>query len=181
MVKSELTQFKWFWSWQDNSQEAWLESMSRRGYHLQNIKAFGRYVFELGEPCDYTYRLDFDRTTGKNSDYYDLIREAGWEHIIEIAGWQYWRKEKTEGKTPEIFTDNESKIKKYERLRLSLFSPIPASMVILLAIFKKFPNRHPEWLVILIISLYMLYTIFLAINLIKITLRINALKQMKRL
>lgn len=180
MDKTGTTKFKWFWGWQDEKQEAWLEAMSQQGYHLQYIRAFGRYVFDKGAPRNYTYRMDFDQTSGKESDYFDLIRDAGWERVTQVAGWQYWRKEKKGGTTPEIFTDNESKISKYKRLLVSLSSPVPALMVIVMAIFKRFPGRHPQWFVILVISLFMAYTIFIALNLLKIAQRINALKQMKR-
>ena len=61
MEERRVTKNRWFWAWQDDKQEAWLEAMSREGLHLQTIKAFGRYVFESGEPRTDTYRLDFDK------------------------------------------------------------------------------------------------------------------------
>ena len=33
-----------------------------------------------------------------------------------MSNWRYWRKSIVNGETPEIFTDNESKIRKYQRL-----------------------------------------------------------------
>jgi hypothetical protein len=181
MEENRVTKFKWFWSWQDDKQEAWLEAMSREGLHLQTIKAFGRYVFELGEPRKYTYRLDFDKTSGKDSDYFRLIQEAGWERVAEVAGWQYWRKETSEGRTPEIFTDTESKIRKYRRLIIGLSSPGPALFVIVLGMFKRFPGRHPQWFVILTISLFVATMLFSAANIVMISLRINGLKRIQTL
>ena len=176
-----VTKYKWFWAWQDDKQEAWLEAMSREGLHLQALKAFGRYVFEPGEPRKYTYRLDFDQTSGKDSDYFHLIQEAGWERITEVAGWQYWRKETSEGKTPEIFTDNESKIRKYQRLLVGLLVPTPAIMVIVLGMFKRFPGRHPQWYVVLVLSLFGVSILFSTVNMVMIALRVNGLKRMQTL
>jgi len=179
MQENLVTKFKWFWGWQDDKQEAWLETMSKKGLHLKHIKAFGRYIFKVGDPKNFKYRLDFDQTSGKDSDYFNLIEEAGWQRIAQVLGWQYWRKETAEGKSAEIFTDNESKIQKYKRLLTSLMVPSPGIMVIVLAMFKRFPGRHPQWVVILTISIFAVWTLFLAVNLIKVTQRINDLKKMK--
>ena len=176
-----VTKFKWFWGWQDDKQEAWLDAMSRAGLQLQNIKAFGRYVFKVNPEKGYVYRMDFDRTSGKDSDYFSLIEEAGWEHVIQVLGWHYWRKVTSEERTVEIFTDNESKIKKYERFLPSLLVPTTAPMFIVLALFARFPGRHPQWFVILTISLYAFWFLFLGINVIKVIQRINELKRMKSL
>jgi hypothetical protein len=181
MSRVQVTKFRWFWVWQDDKQEAWLEAMSCAGLHLKNIKAFGRYVFEVGEPQHYTYRMDFDQSSGKDSDYFHLIQEAGWEHLIELFGWQFWRKEAGEGRTAELFTDTDSKIRKYKRLRVSLSSPAPAIFVIVLAMFKRFPGRHPQWFVISTISIFVLYILFLVVNLVKISMRIRDLEQIQPL
>lgn len=111
MDNNGLTQFKLFWGWQDDKQEAWLEAMSQQGYHLQRIKAFGRYVFNRGESRNYTYRMDFDQTSAKDSDYFDLIRDAGWEHVTRVAGWQYWRMRKMAEQHPRFLQTMNQKSK----------------------------------------------------------------------
>ncbi len=181
METAKVTQTKWFWAWQDDRQETWLEEMSRQGLHLQAIRPFGRYVFELGEPRDYSYRLDFDNSSGKDSDYFQFIQDAGWEWVTKVAGWQYWRKEIGEGMTHEIFTDNDSKIRKYQRVILGLASPAPALFVVVLGMFKRFPGRHPQWLVVFTISIFAVYLLYLAVNLVSILLRIRDLRQIRPL
>jgi len=181
MKENRITQFKWFWGWQDEKQEAWLEEMSRNGLHLVDIKAFGRYVFEMDATKRYIYRMDYDRTSKSDSEYFNLIKEAGWERVIQVLGWQYWRLDASEGKSAEIFTDNNSKIKKYQRFLTSLIVPTPAPMFIVLALFNRFPGRHPQWVVILTISLYAAWFLFLAVNIVKVLQRINDLKHMKTL
>ncbi len=182
MKENRITQFKWFWAWQDDKQEVWLEEMSRKGLHLIDMKAFGRYVFEVDSSKSFIYRMDFDQKSGKGSDYFTFFEEAGWERVIQVSGWQYWRKPSSAGQTAEIFTDNNSKIKKYQRLLTSLMVPTPASMfIIILAMFKRFPGRHPQWVVILTISLFAVWILFLAVNAVKVAQRVNHLKQMKTL
>ena len=181
MKDTLVTKFKWFWGWQDDKQEAWLEAMSKAGLQLENIRAFGRYIFEVDTTKNYAYRMDFDRTIGRDSDYFRLIEEAGWEHVLQVLGWQYWRKETSEGKSAEIFTDNESKIKKYQRFLTSLFVPTSGSMFIVLALFARYPGRHPQWVVIMTLSLYAVWALFLTLNAVKVVQRINELKRMKSL
>jgi len=58
-VESLIVKRKWFWAWQDEKEEQWLNAMSKQGYHLISPGSFGRYEFEQGEPKNYVYRLDF--------------------------------------------------------------------------------------------------------------------------
>jgi len=106
---------KWFWAWQDDREEEWLGEMARQGLHLVHAGPFGQYTFEKGTPRQVAYRLDFIQTSKKKEDYFQIFRDAGWEHVGEMANWQYWRKEVVDGKVPEIFTDNASKVQKYQR------------------------------------------------------------------
>jgi hypothetical protein len=121
-----ISKSKWFWAWQDDREEAWLSEMARQGLHLRQASPFGQYTFVSGPPRAMAYRLDFITQSKKNSDYFQLFQDAGWEHVGEMSGWQYWRKEIVEGRVPEIFTDNASKIQKYQRLLgfLVIFLPI---------------------------------------------------------
>lgn len=48
-----------FWPWQDEKEEAWLEEMSREGWHLQAVKLLCTYTFVMDEPAPYVYRLDY--------------------------------------------------------------------------------------------------------------------------
>jgi hypothetical protein len=70
------------------------------------------YTFEKGEPRNNFYRLDFLSNYKDKENYLQLFEDAGWSHVGEYGSWQYFRKTALEGETPEIFTDNESKIKK---------------------------------------------------------------------
>ncbi len=109
--------YKWFWPWQDQKEEAWLESMSQAGKHLQSVHLPCAYTFDQGEPRHYTYRLDYILVNQeKKSEYLQIFQDAGWEHLGEMSNWQYWRKLVQEGEYAEIFTDRESKLKKYKRM-----------------------------------------------------------------
>lgn len=94
--------------------------MSRQGWHLREIQLLNRYTFESGAPGEVAYRLDFMTNPKDKQDYLQLFQDAGWEYALEYGSWQYFRKAVTTDEVPEIFTDNESKAKKYQRILVLL-------------------------------------------------------------
>ncbi len=99
-----------------------------------------------------------------------------------MSNWQYWRKPIVAGDTPEIFTDNDSKIKKYQRLLLFM-----AFMLVLLMFLGR--NMFTGGLAFadvssVIAAIYfigqLLYAIIIPIYIVvvvKLILRINQLKR----
>ena len=85
---------KWFWPWQDQEEETWLEEMSHQGWHLKQAHLAAQYDFVRGEPQNYLYRLDFqDSLKPKAKDeYLRLFADDGWEYLGPMGGWQYFRK-----------------------------------------------------------------------------------------
>jgi hypothetical protein len=117
MNTSTIKKTRWFWPWQDEKEEAWLGEMSLQGWHLKSVQFPCVYTFEAGAPGRYTYRLDYMPTDKATMpDYLQIFQDAGWAYIGELSNWRYWRKQTTEGESNEIFTDNESKLRKYRRL-----------------------------------------------------------------
>lgn len=117
MNEQTITKYRIFLPWQDEKEEAWLESMSCEGWHLQTIKLLCSYTFVRGEPTPFIYRLDyFQGNKSTFAEYQQIFQDAGWVYLGELSNWRYWRKQLVNGEKPEIFTDRESKIKKYQRL-----------------------------------------------------------------
>ncbi len=109
--------FKIFFAWQEGKEEKWLREMSKEGWHLDNT-GFLNYIFRKGEPKDVIYRLDFKIIrSGNVDDYVTLYEDAGWEYISRMGFWYYFRTEAREGLSPELYSDNTSKIKMYNSLR----------------------------------------------------------------
>jgi hypothetical protein len=122
---------RWYWAWQDGREEAWLEEMSGKGWHLESFCLPGVYIFRKGQPTKYVYRLDFQTSPMKDrKEYLQLFRDAGWDHLGNMAAWEYFRKEALPGEEPEIFTDPESKIQKYRRI-LGVLSIFLLALIIL--------------------------------------------------
>jgi hypothetical protein len=131
METTTCTKFRWYWAWQDHREEEWLGNMSREGWHLESFSLPGVYHFRKGAPKNYVYRLDFQTSPMKDREIYlQLFRDAGWEHLGSLSAWEYFRKEALPGEEPEIFTDPESKIKKYQRIIGWLFIFFPVMLVL---------------------------------------------------
>jgi hypothetical protein len=127
-----IKRIKWFWAWQDEKEEQWLSTMAQEGFHLEDIPFPGIYHFKQGEPGNYVYRLDFQTLKSKDRDsYLQLFADAGWEHIGDMGGWVYFRHIVNGSEIPEIYSDLESKMRKYQRIMLYLviFLPIMITLV----------------------------------------------------
>jgi len=121
-----IKKFKWFWAWDDEKEETWLSNMAREGWHLKKLGFPGNYTFESGKPREDHYRMDFITNRKNFQIYLQLFNDAGWEHLGELGGWQYFRTSAGENNIPEIYTDKDSKAKKYQRLiaYLIIFFPM---------------------------------------------------------
>jgi hypothetical protein len=173
MQSNTMRKHKWFWAWQDDAEEVWLQDMSRQGWHLVKPSPLGVYDFVRGEPKECVYRLDFQRGSRGRDEYRQLFADAGWEHVGEMAGWQYFRKEVRPGEKAEIFTDNESKIAKYRRLLgyMALFLPIWLTTLSGLG----FP--HPGWIGPIRLALSAIMVLLYAAVFVGVLRRIRELKK----
>ncbi len=179
MESKIIWKFRWFWAWQDEREEAWLAEMSREGWHLSEFGFPGVYYFHKGDPKNYIYRLDFQTSRMKDRDaYLQLFRDAGWDHLGNMSAWEYFRKEARPGEEPEIFTDPESKIEKYQRVLRFLVIFFPIMIIINSTTWRHLPERGPWGMALLCItvSILLLYVfgttgIILRIGRLKNTIR----------
>ncbi len=146
------------WFWHDEDEENWLQEQSQNGYHLVK-PGFISHDFEKGEPRNYVYRLDYLGSFKDKEGYLQMFADAGWEHLGTLMEWQYFRNEASAGEAPEIFTDSESKIKKYRRQEMAMLGLLP----IYLIVFFDFTvdSAIDFWMNVLIMAVF---TIMLAIS-----------------
>lgn len=105
-------------------EEKWLNQMAAEGWHCVDY-VFGRYIFEEGEPGEYTYRIQLLENHLKHPDsvaYLQFLEDAGIEMIATYVRWIYLRK-KTASGSFELFSDRESRITHYKRI-MSMLLPM---------------------------------------------------------
>lgn len=107
--------FKLFYDFE--KEERWLNEMSAKGLQLCSYY-FGQYVFEQGQPGEYTYRLELMETNPRGAEgqaYIRFMEDAGIECVDTFWRWAYFRKKTADGPF-DVYTDPESKIKHYRRI-----------------------------------------------------------------
>lgn len=108
---------KWWWGWEPEVLESWLEKKEAEGWHLFNMNAQIVFHFVKSEPKKIRYCADYQSTI--NPEYKTILQDAGWELVYKSVGWYIWRMEYTSDR-PEIYTDAESLLGRYKRLMVIL-------------------------------------------------------------
>jgi len=176
MSNQLVTKRKWFWAWHDEKEEAWLAEMAQQGLILEDIPFPGSYQFKLGEPANYVYRLDYQSLKTKDKEsYLQLFSDAGWENVGEMGGWMYFRIRANNGDAPEIFSDLESKIGKYQRVLTFLIIFLPLSVVLMPNLINAADRYGP--FVSILAGLNYLLMILYAIGVFQLIRRISQLKK----
>lgn len=153
---------KFYMVWQNDREEKWLREMSLKGWSLQKAR-LGIYTFEKIEPADYIYKLDYPGAIPNLDEYYSIFQDSGWEPVTRLFGWHYFRvMAENNVATHDIYSDVDSKIKKYHSLSTLLVS-ITLSLI-LLFFTVLFPSDSSfviglKWLYVVLIVFH-LFAIF---------------------
>ena len=110
-MNERKTVYKWFWVWDFEKEERWLNEMALAGWALVDV-GYARFTFEACEPGEYTVRLEMH---GYDAAYVEFMRQAGAEYIGRVLQWLYFRKRAEDGAF-DIFSDIDSRITHIERI-----------------------------------------------------------------
>lgn len=108
---------KWFWVWEFDREEKWLNDMARQGWALDEI-GFCRYGFSESEPGEYVIRLEMLNdmpSSEKGQDYIDFVEGTGAEQVGRWMKWVYFRKKAVDGEF-DLFSDIDSRIRHLDRI-----------------------------------------------------------------
>ena len=110
------TVYKWFWVWDFEKEERWLNEMALDGWALVDV-GWCRYTFERCAPGAYTIRLEM---RAPDEAYIAFMQEAGAEYLGRVFQWIYFRRRAEDGAF-DLFSDIDSRIAHLERIDKSLF------------------------------------------------------------
>ena len=96
---------RWYWVWDFDKEERWLNEMAMQGWALAEV-GFCRYVFEKCEPGEWIVRLQMKQS---DPDYVEFLEELGAEYIGRVVQWIYVRRRAEEGSF-ELFSDIASRL-----------------------------------------------------------------------
>ena len=103
---SELKKIrKWFWLWEFEEEERWLNQMADSGWVLEKL-GFAVFYFRPCQPGEYIIRTEM---RDKDEAYVGFVEETGAEYVGRMMKWIYFRR-KTELGDFRLFSDLESQI-----------------------------------------------------------------------
>ena len=89
------TVHKWFWAWDFDKEEAWLNDMAAKGLALISV-GLGRYEYEDCVPGEYRVCIQFLENGAfrrvENGKYIEFLEETGAQHVGTFHNWAYFRK-----------------------------------------------------------------------------------------
>lgn len=103
---------KWFWIWDFDKEEKWLNEMASKGLTLTSI-GYCTYVFEDTLPGEYSIKLEMLKDVPSKPEsikYIQFVEETGAEYLGSMLRWVYFRKKKEYGEF-ELYSDYPARIK----------------------------------------------------------------------
>lgn len=115
-MKETMTMYKWFWVWDFDKEEKWLNEMAMKGWALISV-GLCRYTFERCEPEEYIVRLEMH---GYDEGYISFMEDAGAEYIGRCFRWIYFRRRSEYGSF-DLFSDIDSRIAHLNRIHRTMW------------------------------------------------------------
>lgn len=141
---------KWFWVWDFDKEEEWLENMACNGWALDGV-GFCTYHFIKTEPGEYSVRLQYLPIAEENTDYTNLLEESGAMRVGRMVQWVYYRKKTADGPF-QLFSDLDSRITHLDKIAKLML--IIAVANLLIGVVNSFnPTVRIGWINLLVASL----------------------------
>ena len=119
------TEHRWFWVWEFEKEERWLNEMAANGWTLVDV-GYCKYVFERTEDNEYTVRLEMHPS---DENYIAFMEETGAEYIGRVMQWMYFRKRSVLGSF-DIFSDLDSRLSHMNRIHKMILALGVANLII---------------------------------------------------
>lgn len=124
-----MTKFRMYFN--KDKETEWLNEMAERGYAMTGFFA-NFYTFDECAQGQYIYQIDFSTEFGHvHSAYREFMQETGVEIICIWGFWVFLRKRAAEGPF-ELYTDVESTIDHYNKIRRTFKAIIILELICLL-------------------------------------------------
>ena len=147
-MENRKTLRKWFWVWDFEKEEDWLNEMAMNGWVLDGI-GFCTYHFVRCEPGEYSVRLEmhpYDET------YRSFMEETGAEYVGRMMMWVYFRKKMSDGPF-DLFSDIDSRISHLNKIGKVLSAIGGANLAI--GIVNVLSPARLGWINLLVATLLM--------------------------
>ena len=148
MMEERKTVRKWFWVWDFEKEERWLNEMAMLGWVLDSV-GLCTYNFIRCEPGEYNVRTEMRRY---DEAYVTFMQEIGAEYVGRMMMWIYFRKKVADGPF-DLFSDIDSRIAHLDRIGKVLAAI--GGLNLLVGILNSFNPVHTGWINLLCATLLM--------------------------
>ncbi len=142
------TMTRWFWVWQFEREEEWLNEMAASGWVLESV-GFCRYTFVRCEPGTYAVRTEMHPY---DDQYIKFMEETGAEYVGRMMMWIYFRKKTVEGSF-DLFSDIDSRIRHLDKIGKML--SVIGGANLLIGLMNSVNPRTYGWINLLCATLLM--------------------------
>ena len=139
---------KWFWVWDFEKEEDWLNEMAMNGWVLDGVQ-WCTYHFVRCEPGEYSVRLEMHPY---DEAYESFMEETGAEYVGRMMMWMYFRKKTADGPF-DLFSDIDSRISHLDKIGKILAAIGGANLLI--GIVNIFSPVRLGWINLLVATLLM--------------------------
>ena len=125
------TEKKWFWAWDFQKEEQWLQQMAAKGLVLVSV-GFARYEFEDTQGGEYDVCLQLLEQNIKHPEsvkYIEFLEQTGAEHVGTYGRWIFVRKKRAEGGL-QLFSDYQSRVKQLSRI-IGMIVPVSVANILI--------------------------------------------------
>ncbi len=147
-MEERKTVRKWFWVWDFEKEERWLNEMALEGWVLDGV-GYATYHFVRCEPGEYTVRTEMRKY---DEAYVSFMQETGAEYVGRMMMWIYFRRKTSEGPF-DLFSDIDSRISHLDRICKMLAAIGGANLAI--GFMNSFAPSHTGWINLLCATLLM--------------------------
>lgn len=169
------TVWHWWWGWNTEKMENWLEKMENEGWDLIKVDfAQFRFTFKKGTSKKVKYCFDFPSYV--NDSYFEIFKEDGWEIMDNKMGpWFIWRKS-YENERPNIYTDTKSLIERIKRQIRTVIFGIAVTLILISVLLIS--NFYGSKLISAVLCLSIVFYLYIIVKLYKYNkkLKRNAIK-----
>ena len=147
-METRRTIRKWFWVWDFEKEEEWLNEMAMSGWVLEGVD-WCTYHFVRSEPGEYSVRLEMHPY---DEAYLSFMKETGAEYVGRMMMWIYFRKKTADGPF-DLFSDIDSRISHLDKIGKMLAAVGGANLLI--GIVNAFSPARLGWINLLCATLLM--------------------------
>ena len=147
-METRRTIRKWFWVWDFEKEEEWLNEMAMSGWVLEGVD-WCTYHFVRSDPGEYSVRLEMHPY---DEAYLSFMKETGAEYVGRMMMWIYFRKKTADGPF-DLFSDIDSRISHLDKIGKMLAAVGGANLLI--GIVNAFSPARLGWINLLCATLLM--------------------------